>query len=210
MEATVQMVRIWSACQVFSLAFRCTLLFCLIDLGINENTEKKKSDVKLSELIFESKSDGESDNLSCYDDESNAVHTEDLIRRGVTRKIAADIAYECRHLAKQDSERNANQLRLKSSELPSTSASVAQHLARTGQFVSAGISDLKEQAKTVNATCVEAEKILPNEDAKKNAKKTKKLETKTFKGDIKSRPCGFQYRPIPIALPHNDKGIRHL
>ena len=58
-----------------------------IDLCILENTGKKKSDVELSELIFENKSDDESDNLSCCDGESNAVHTEDLIRRGVTRKI---------------------------------------------------------------------------------------------------------------------------
>ncbi len=72
---------------------------------------------------------------------------------------AADIAYECRYLSKQDSERNANQLKLKNSEMPSTSSeTVAQYLARTGQFVSAGTSDSKDQTN-VNAaqSSVEAE-----------------------------------------------------
>ena len=63
------------------------LFLSFIDLGLNDKAEKKKSDVELSELIFENKSGDESDDLSCCDGESNDVHTEDLIRRGVTRKI---------------------------------------------------------------------------------------------------------------------------
>ena len=171
------------------------------DLGINENTENKKSDVELSELLFESKSDVESDNLSCCDGESNAVHTEDLIRRGVTRKIAADITYECRHLVKQDSERNTNRLRLKSSELPSTSESVAQHLARTGQFVSAGLNDSKDQAKAVNASSVEAEKMLPDGDANQKAKKTKKLKQKLLKAKSKVDPAVSHTDPSQLPFP---------
>ena len=37
--------------------------------------------------MFENNSGDDSDDLSCCDGESHDVHTEDLIRRGVTRQI---------------------------------------------------------------------------------------------------------------------------
>ena len=44
---------------------------------------------ELSKLIFGNNNceDNDSDSLSCSDEESTATHTEDLIRRGITRQI---------------------------------------------------------------------------------------------------------------------------
>ncbi|XP_028397241.1 uncharacterized protein LOC114521053 [Dendronephthya gigantea] len=144
------------------------------ECGHTKKTPRKKRNeaVQLSEVIFENNNDVEDnggDNLSCWDTVLS-VHTEDLTRRGVTRKIASEIAFECRQWAKEDNERKEKQLKLKSG----ISDTPAQKLAKTGQYVNAESSDSNIQENVRESLCELAE-----EDIKvKKKKRSRKIKRK--------------------------------
>ncbi|XP_028409193.1 uncharacterized protein LOC114531774 [Dendronephthya gigantea] len=160
------------------------------ECGHTKKTPRKKRNeaVQLSEVIFENNNDVE-DNGG---DTVLSVHTEDLTRRGITRKIASEIAFECRQWAKEDNERKEKQLKLKSG----ISDTPAQKLAKTGQYVNAESSDSNVQENVAESLCELAEediKVKKKKCSRKMKRKHRKInplcDSTTGNDSVNPEPC---------------------